>query len=139
MAKKVIEEVKLRKAQSERTLREDGVWMYRDTVSPDEMMASPGYFDEVTTDLIDPEKYFQSPMSSGIGQRFCLLLGDPKAEHYKADFEVDGLVKTVSEAGVPHFRLLWTLREKWRVVDMKERATAVVTGEDRTQDERKVA
>jgi len=131
--------VKLKKAQSMRTLREDGIWMYHDTVDPKDVEKSPEYFDEVATDLIDPEKYFTQPLTSGIGTRFSLILGDPTGNHYKADFEVDGLVKLVNEHGIATFRLIWSMCGDWKVVDMTERTKKTVRGEDRKQDDKKVA
>jgi len=131
--------IKLKKAQSKRTLREDGVWMYHDKVDPEDVDGSPEYFDEIATDLIDPEKYFSAPLTSGIGTKFCMLLGDPLKGHYKADFEVDGLVKKTSEAGVVSHKLLWTRLSEWRVVDVTQRFKSTVRGEDRKPAVKKVA
>jgi len=119
--------IKLRKAQSQRTLREDGVWMYHAEHDPMDVLNTPEYFDEVSTDLIDVEKYFTQPLTSGIGTKFCLLLGDPMKGHYKGDFEVDGVVKMVNENGIPKYRLLWSQVGDWRVVDMGKRTAEVVS------------
>jgi len=119
--------IKLRKAHSQRTLREDGIWMYHDSVEPSDVLKTPSYFDEVATDLIDPEKYFTQPLTSGIGTRFCLLLGDPMKVHHKADFEVDGLVKKVNENGIATYRLLWSVCGDWKRVDIAERTIASMT------------
>ncbi len=118
----------LKKARSERTLREDGVWMYHDTCQQKDVNNNPDYFDEVTTDLIDPEKYASSPLASGVGTRFCLLLGDPQKVYHIADFSVDGLVKEVNEKGVTEYHLLWSRIGNWRSVDIEERSQRRAAG-----------
>ena len=139
MPKQQDKSIKLRKSQSHRTLREDGVWVYLADHDPMEVLNTPEYFDEIATDLIDPEKYFSTPLSSGIGTKFAMILGDPLKNHYRGDFEVDGLVKTVNEHGIPLYRLLWSQLGKWRVLDMEKRIAESASGNDKKQDVRKVA
>jgi hypothetical protein len=124
---------KLNKAKSERTLREDGVWMYHGDVSPKEVDNSPDYFNNVVSDLIDPEKYFSAPLTSGVGIRFALILGDPLRAHHVGEFVVDGMVKKTSEKGVPEYHLLWSKIGKWRYNDIEDRTARHISGEDKPE------
>lgn len=120
--------MKLSKAKSDRTLREDGVWMYRASVGPKDVDTSEEFFDDIATDLVDPEKYFSSPMTSGIGVRFFLILGDPLKAHHIGEFVIDGLMKSSTISGAPEYHLLWTRIGKWRSVDIEERSAKRLAG-----------
>ena len=111
--------MKLSANNSERTLMENGMFAYKSNVTPEEVDTSPEFFDNIVNDIMDSEKYAQSPLASGLGTTFRLFLGDVHKKFSTAVFRVDGVKTLHSESGVKQYQLLWSRTEEWSHVDVE--------------------
>jgi len=111
--------MKLSANNSERTLMENGMFAYKANATPEEVDNSPEFFDNIVNDLMDAEKYAQSPLSSGLGTTFRLFLGDVHKKFSTSTFRVDGVKTIHAESGVKQYQLLWSRVDDWSHVDVE--------------------
>ena len=115
--------MKLHPTANQRTLMENGQFGFLGDCTPEDVDNSPEFFDGVVNDLIDPEKYIQSPLASGLGTLFVLFLGNVHKEFDTAQFRVDGLRVVHMESGAKQYELLWSRVTEWNHVNVAERLT----------------
>ncbi len=96
-----------------RSLMMNGQFAYHSIDPIEDIDNDPRYFDTISQDLIDAEKFAHDPLTSGLGATFIVIVGDPKAEYVLGTFRVTGVKTILATSGVKTFQLGWSRLGRW--------------------------